>query len=175
MKIIKQFGLVFVVAVAAILTSCSSDSSGGGGSASVGTLKAKVGGANFSSISQAANGIIATSGTFQNLSIFGADASGKSLSMTILAENIGVGTYQITDQAETVVSGTYSETNINNPTETQVWSAPYDGGGNSGSIVITSKTDTNVQGTFSFTAKSITGTGNKAITNGVFNVNLTSN
>ena len=173
---IKQFSFALVVVLIATLSSCSSDSSSGGGAAGLGTLKAKIGGSNFTSIPQAASAIIASNGTFQNLSISGADASGKSLILTILGENIGVGTYPITDQSTEIASGTYTEVNISNPSSAVVWGAPYDGGGNSGSIIITSKTATNVQGTFSFTAiNATTGTGTKAITNGVFNVNLTSN
>lgn len=171
MKTIKQFGLAVTMALTLVLSSCSSDG-GSGGSGGVGTLKAKVGGTNFSSLSQAAMGIIATNGTFQNLSIFGSDASGKNITLTILAENVGVGTYQITDQGESYISGQYNEVS---GTTAQVWAAPYDGGGTVGSIVITEITATNVKGTFSFTAQSITGTGSKAITDGVFNVALTSN
>ena len=177
MKTIKHisFALVLVLALVTTLSSCSSDSSSSG-SGGLGTLKASVGGTSFKSIPQAATAIIASNGTFQNLSISGADATGKSLILTIIGENIGVGTYSITDQSDEIASGTYTEVDISNPSSAQVWGAPYDGGGNSGSIIITSMTATNVKGTFSFTAiNATTGTGTKAITNGVFNVNLTSN
>lgn len=176
MKKIKQFGLTVTIALTLVLSSCSSDSSSSsGGSGSLGTFKAKIGSTNFTSIPQAANAILASNGTFQNLSISGADATGKSFILTIIGENIGVGTYSISDQSSTIASGTYSEVNLSNPAAgAQVWGAPYDGGGNSGSIIITAKTATNVQGTFSFTAiNATTGTGTRSITNGVFNVNLT--
>ena len=174
MKSIKHLSFAIVLAVATVLSSCSSDG-GSGGSGGVGTLKAKIGGSNFTSIPQAAMALLATNGIYQNLAISGADASGKSLQLQILAENIGVGTYQITDQSDIFSSGTYSEVDVNNPTSAQVWGAPYDGGGNSGSITITAITATNVTGTFNFTAQSITGTGSKAITDGSFNLNITSN
>lgn len=176
MKSIKQFSFALVLAVTAILSSCSSDSSGGSGSGGVGTLKAKVGGTNFTSIPQAAMALLATNGTFQNLAITGADATGKSLQLEVIAENIGVGTYAITDQSDTFATGNYSEVNVSNPPAAQLWGAPYDGGGNSGSIVITSMTATNVKGTFSFTALNLTtGSGTKAITEGTFNVDITTN
>ena len=178
MKTIKHISFGILLVVATILSSCSSDggSGGGGGTGSVGTFKAKIGSTNFTSIPQAANAILATNGTFQNLSMSGADATGKSLILTIIGENIGVGTYALQDQGTPIVSGTYTEANLSNPAASIVFGAPYDGGGNSGSIIITAKTATNVQGTFSFTAiNATTGSGTKAITNGVFNLNITSN
>ena len=176
MKTIKKFGFVLVLAVTTILSSCSSsDSGGGGGSASLGTLKARIGSTNFSSITQATSAILASNGSFQNLSIGGGDVTGKTLQIMILGENIGVGTYQISDSDSSATTFVYSEVNINNPTSgVKSWAAPYDGGGNSGSVVITSMTASNVQGTFSLTALDVVnGTGTKQVTNGSFNINLT--
>jgi hypothetical protein len=95
----------------------------------------------------------------------------------ILGENIGVGTYAISETSEMPSTAVYSEVDISNPSAgAQSWGAPYDGGGNSGSVVITSMTATNVQGTFSFTALNVTGSsGTKAVTNGAFNINITAN
>ena len=106
MKTIKHISFGILLVVATILSSCSSDggSGGGGGTGSVGTFKAKIGSTNFTSIPQAANAILATNGTFQNLSMSGADASGKSLILTIIGENIGVGTYALQDQGTPVVA-----------------------------------------------------------------------
>lgn len=177
MKSIKKFGFVLVLAVATILSSCSSSDGGGGGSVGVGTLKAKIGSTNFSSITQATTAMLVDNGSYQNLSIGGATTTGKTLQIMILGENIGVGTYQISDSNDSSTTFVYSEVNINNPTSgVKSWAAPYDGGGNSGSVVITSMTTSNVQGTFSLTASDvINGTGTKEITNGAFNINLTSN
>lgn len=178
MKTIKKFGFVLVLAVTTILSSCSSsDGGGGGGSVGVGTLKAKIGSTNFNSITQATTAMLLDNGSYQNLSIGGATTTGKTLQIMILAENIGVGTYQISDSNDSANTVAYSEVNINNPTSgVKSWAAPYDGGGNSGSIVITSMTASNVQGTFSLTVNDvINGTGTKEITNGAFNINLTSN
>ncbi len=174
MKTIKQLGLALTLALALVVSSCSSDGGSGGSGGGVGTFKAKIGGSNFTSIPQAAIAQLASNGTFQNLSMSGTDASGKSILITILGENIGVGTYQLTDQGEQFVSASYNEVNLSNPIASLIFAAPYDGGGNVGSIVITEKTDTTVKGTFSFTGFNIqTGSGTKAITNGVFNLNIT--
>jgi len=178
MKQIKQLGIALTMLLTLVLSSCSSDSDNGGGgtpaaSTGVGTFRAKIGGRDFASIPQGAFAILATSGTFQNLALSGSDISGKSIQLSILDENIGVGTYQMTDQSETIVSGSYNEVNISNPSASQIWGAPYDGGGNSGSITITSKTATNIQGTFSFSGRLLTGTSTAAITEGFFNLTIT--
>ena len=177
MKSIKKFGFVLVLAVATILSSCSCSDGGGGGSVGVGTLKAKIGSTNFSSITQATTAMLVDNGSYQNLSIGGATTTGKTLQIMILGENIGVGTYQISDSNDSATTFAYSEVNLNNPTSgVKSWAAPYDGGGNSGSVVITSMSASNVQGTFSLTALDLTnGTGTVQVTNGAFNINLTSN
>ena len=174
MKTIKHFSFAIVLALTTILTSCSnSDNGGGGGSASLGTLKASVGGVNFTSFPQATFAVIASNGAFQNLTVSGSDITGKSLSLTIITANITAGTtYQITDQGNEIGSCTYSEMDLANPTTAQVWAAPYDGGGNSGSITVSSKTATNIQGTFTVNAKNTADNNMKAITNGSFNINL---
>jgi Family of unknown function (DUF6252) len=176
MKTIKQFGIVLTIALTSLLSSCSSDdSSGGGGStAALGTMKAKIGGTNFTSIAQGTTAAILYNGSYYNLSIAGADATGKVIQMMILAENITSGaTYQIDENSDVLVSSAaYTAIDISNPTSAISFGAPYDGGGNSGSITISSKTETNVQGTFSFTLKNTQGTDTKSITNGSFNINL---
>jgi hypothetical protein len=174
MKNLNKLGIILLVAVAAIFSSCSSDSSGGGGSAALGTVKAKVGSSNFTSISQGTFASLLDNGSFQNLSISGSDITGKSIQIMIIGANIAPGTYQISDvDSEFSATTVYSEIDLNT-SSAQAWGSPYEGGGNSGSVVITSLTSTNVQGTFNFTGKSEAGT-TKSITNGSFNVNLTSN
>ncbi len=176
MKTIKKFGIVLTLALTTLASSCSSsdDSSGGGGSAALGTMKAKIGGTNFTSISQGTTAAILYNGSYYNLSIAGADATGKVIQIMILAENITSGaTYQIDESSDILVStAAYTQVDISNPASALSFGAPYDGGGNSGSITISSKTDTNVQGTFNFTLKNTQGTDTKSITNGTFNINL---
>ena len=150
MKTIKHLSFAIVLAVTTILSSCSSSDSGGGGTAALGTLKANIGGANFTSITQGTVATDAFNGTYHNFSISGVDASGKSILLMILATEITAGTtYQVEETNDLLsASCAYSEINLSNPSATQTWGAPYDGGGNSGSITITAKTATNVQGTF---------------------------
>lgn len=175
MKNLNKLGIILFVVVATLFTSCSSDDNGGGGgNAALGTIKAKIGSSNFTSISQGTFASILDNGSFQNLSIGGSDITGKTIQIMIIGANIAPGTYQISDtDNDYTASGVYSEVDLGTSTA-QAWGSPYDGGGNSGSVVITSLTSTNVQGTFSFTGKSEAGT-TKSITNGSFNVNLTSN
>ncbi|MFB9089193.1 hypothetical protein [Flavobacterium paronense] len=175
MNTIKHFSFALVVALITTLSSCSSDSNSGGGTAALGTLKAKIGGTNFTSITQGTMAVDAFNGSYHNFSISGVDASGKSIILTILATEITAGTtYQFEESNATLfASCAYSEININNPTVSQSWGAPYDGGGNSGSITITSKTASNVQGTFSLTVGNPETVTTRSITNGSFNINIT--
>ena len=175
MKTMKQFGIVLALALTTLVSSCSSsDDSSGGGGAALGTMKAKIGGTNFTSIPQGTTAALLYNGSYYNLSIGGADATGKVIQMMILAENITSGaTYQIDENSDILVStAAYTAIDISNPTSALSFGAPYDGGGNSGSITISSKTETNVQGTFSFTLKNTQGSDTKSITNGSFNINL---
>lgn len=174
MKTIKQLGFAVTMALTLALSSCSSsDGGGGGGAAGLGTLKANVGGTNFTSIAQGTTALIADNGTYQNLSIGGADATGKVMQLMILAPEVTAGTYQLSEDAELPSTASFTQVNLST-SQAEVWGAPYTDGGNSGSIVITSITATNVQGTFSFVGRGESGP-TKSITNGSFNVNITSN
>lgn len=176
MKTIKKLSVVLALTMVTIFSSCSSSDGGsGGGTAALGTMKAKIGGSNFTSITQGTFATDAYNGTYHNFSISGVDASGKSLIFMILATEITAGTtYQLEETSDLLsASCAYSEVDLSNPTSTQSWGAPYEGGGNSGSITITSKTETNVQGTFTLTAGNPENGTTKSITNGSFNVNIT--
>src|SRR6476660_9630421 len=129
MKSIKQISFVIVFAMTTILTSCSSDSGGSGGSATAGTIKAKAGSTDFTSMSQA------TFAMYQNnmLIIQGSDASGKAIQL-ILAGVSTAGTYQISDTASTSVVGSYTVANLSNPGASTTWAAPYDGSGAVGTV-----------------------------------------
>ena len=176
MKNVNKFGIILFVAVATLFSSCSKDSGSGGGSAGLGTLKATAGGSSFTSISQGTFALLASNGAYQNLSITGSTAAGKSIQLTILNQNISAGTYVIDDSnSDVFATGIYSELNQSNPQNSLVYSAPFDGGGNVGSITISSIDATNVKGTFSFTGKDDTNSTTKVVTNGSFNVNITSN
>ncbi|MFN3753474.1 DUF6252 family protein [Flavobacterium sp.] len=177
MKTIKQFGIVLTMALATLLTSCSGsdDGGGGGGSASLGQLKAKVGGSNFTSMNLATFATKQVIGTTTTIIIQGSDASGKAIQLILNGTNGAAGTFEISDTANISAIASYSEVNINNPMASQTWAAPYDSSGAVGSITISEITDTNVKGTFNFTGKNQNGTDTKAITNGAFNINFTTN
>lgn len=167
MKTIKHISFAIVFAMATLLTSCSSsDGGGGGGSAAAGTIKAKAGSTNFTSITAA------TYATMQSgiLVVQGSDASGKVIQL-LLSGVTTTGTYEISDTAGISVVGSYTEVNLSNMTST-TWAAPYDNSGAAGSVTITEITATNVKGNFTFTGKNQNAADTKAITDGSFNVNF---
>lgn len=169
MKTIKHLGFAIVLAVTTILSSCSSDSSnGGGGSTAVGTMKAKVAGSNWTSMSAA------TAATYQNsvLIVQGSDATGKAIQLMI-AGVTAAGTFEISDDSTIQAIASYTQANISNPMASLVFAAPYETSGNVGTITVTDLTATNVKGNFSFTGKNQSGTDTKQITDGQFNVNFT--
>jgi hypothetical protein len=174
MKTIKQFGLLLAMAITTLLTSCSG-SDGGGESASLGTLKAKVAGSNFTSMSAATFATKQVVGSTTTIIIQGSDASGKAIQLMLNGTNGSAGTFEISDTATISAIGSYIEANISNPMASQTWAAPYENAGATGSITISEISDTNVKGTFTFTGKNQNGTDTKQITDGAFNVNFTSN
>lgn len=169
-KSIKHISFAIVLAVTTILSSCTSDGgTGGGGSAALGTLKAKAGSTNFTSMSAAT--FAHRSGT--TIIIQGSDATGKAIQLMIMGASDTPATYQISDTSTIMTSASYTEINTSTFTST-TWAAPYDGSGDVGTIVITEITDTNVKGTFSFTGKNQSGSDTKNVSNGAFNVNFSS-
>lgn len=166
MKTIKHLSFAIVLAVTTILSSCSSDSNGGGGNAAAGTIKAKAGNVNFTSMTQASYAMMQSG----MLVIQGSDASGKAIQLMLMGVS-EAGTYTISDTAGISVIGSYTEVNLSTFDST-TWAAPYDGSGTVGTITISEITETTVKGTFSFTGKNQEGTDTKAVTNGSFNVNF---
>ena len=165
----KHLGFAIVLAVTTILSSCSSSDGdgGGGGSTAVGTMKAKIAGSNWTSMS------MATAATHQNtvLIIQGSDATGKAIQLMIVGVT-APGTFEINNTSAIDAIASYTQANINNPMASLVFAAPYEGSGTVGSITVTDLTATNVKGTFSFTGKNQNGADTKQITNGVFNINF---
>ncbi|MES2410292.1 MAG: DUF6252 family protein [Bacteroidota bacterium] len=172
-KTIKQFGFALVLALTT-LSSCSSDSDGGvgGGSASLGTLKAKVAGSNFTSMTAATFATKQVAGGSTTVIVQGSDASGKVIQIMVMGTTVPAGTYQISDSSISA-NASYSEINISTMTS-QTWAAPYEASGNVGSITISEITETNVKGTFTFTGKNQSGTDTKNVTDGAFNINFSS-
>lgn len=177
MKTIKQFGIVLTLALTVLLSSCSSDDNGGGGggNAPQGTLKAKVGGSNFTSMQMATTAQkVAVGGGTYTITIQGSDSNGKAIILILNGVNGQPGTFEISQTAAISAVASYSEMNMSNPMNSPVWAAPYDGSGVAGSITISEITDTNIKGSFNFTGKKQNGTDTKNVTNGAFNVGLTS-
>ncbi len=172
MKTFKKSILVLMAVMAVSLTSCKKDDDGGGGGgAGSGTVVAKVGGSNFKSMEMASIATETNAGGSTTVSIQGSDASGKGI-FIIINNFDGTGTYEFTDSNAFLV-GTYVETNINNPQNSQTWTAPYESSGVVGEVKISEKTDTKIKGTFSFKAKNVNGDQSiKNITDGSFNLNI---
>jgi len=172
MKNFKKSILVLMAVVAVSLTSCKKDDDGGGGgSAGAGTISAKVGGSNFTSMEAASRATQSGAGGTTTIILQGSDASGKGIFITMNNFD-GVGTYEFTDSNVFLVA-TYVETNISNPQNSQTWTAPYQGSGVIGQVKISEKTDTKIKGTFNFTGKNVNGDNSlKNITDGSFNLNF---
>ncbi|WP_396151412.1 DUF6252 family protein [Flavobacterium sp.] len=175
MKTIKFICACFLVTTSFFVTSCSSDDDGGGsGSAAAGTITAKVDGNNVTTLEMT---------TFANqvgsmLSIQGntGGTSSKAIVLNITTFD-GVGTYDIGGTlglGQANASYTEITVDISNPTafESKIWSAPYEGGDKVGEINVSEVTETNIKGTFTFSAKNTDDNSMKQITQGSFNVEL---
>ena len=94
MKTLKHFALILLTLSAMTLVNCSSDDDGGSsGDAGEGTIKAKVDGANFTSlkITSVANKV--TAGGVTTLTMQG-NTSSQAITMIIIGYD-GEGTYQL--------------------------------------------------------------------------------
>jgi len=160
----KQLLGLTLLALAISVTSCSSDSEGGNVNAGAGTITAKVDGQTVTSIPSATFAYITAGG----LQITGTNINAQNLALQIVTYD-GVGQYNIGGGTSLAV-GTYSAIDISNPTNLDnIWYAPHGDSGVDGVIDVTEQTETNVKGTFSFTA--VNESGNmKTVTNGSFNV-----
>ncbi len=149
----KTTGLA-VLMLAASGCSGSTDNNNGNGN---GSMTASIDGASWT-------GNLATAASYQGTVLGFAGTNGSyQINITLSGVN-GTGTYTLgTGQLSIATVATVS-------TSPQVWVTSSTGG--TGSVVITSLTSSAVQGTFSFTAVGSSGgaTGNKAVTNGQFNV-----
>lgn len=172
MNTIKKTILVLMAVVAVSLTSCKKDDDGGGGgSAGSGQIVANIGGTNFSSLAITSAARISTGGGVTIVTLQGNDSSGNAIVMIINGFE-GPGTYEFTDE-NVFVTGSYMKIDVNNPTDAQTWSAPYNGSGVVGNIKVSEKTDALIKGTFNFTGKNMNGDGSlKNITDGSFNLNF---
>ena len=121
----------------------------------------------FNSLSMTTSGTMAGS----TLSFLGSSTDGKAIQFVVNGID-GTGTYQIGGGANISVAASYTEVNINNPANTQIWQAPFDDSV-AGEISFSEVSANKVKGTFSFQCKNVNGDGSvKNVTEGSFNVNL---
>lgn len=173
MKNLKQFMVIVMTIMMVSLASCSKDDDGGGGgSAGEGTITATVNGTTVTTleITSAANTV--TGGGQTTLTLQGNTAS-QSFNMIIFGYD-GVGTYELSD-SNVFISASYTEVNINDPLNSQMWNAPFQDSGVVGEIKISEFADGKVKGTFNFNAKNVDDGSMKNITDGSFNLNVTEN
>jgi len=175
MKTLKKISILFLVAVLSTAAiSCAGDDDGGGPgpSAAEGTITASVGGNNFTSITQGTTAMkVAVGGTY-TITIQGTDLGGRQIQLILNGVDGETGTYEISQEAAISAIGSYIEVNTATFTS-QTWVAPFEDSGVAGSITITEISDTNIKGTFNFTARNQEDAqDSKEITGGSFNVNF---
>jgi len=163
---LKLVAIAFLVVFS--LSNCSSDDDEATGSVGEGTMTAKIDGASFSNSNSAGQATIANLPTGDNLVIQASNSDGKSINIVVW-NYTGTGTYEINSSGLNLNTGIYTETDIANPANTQIWQAPYQNS-SIGTIKITEETTTAVKGEFSFKAKNATDSSVKDITEGFFNL-----
>jgi len=176
MKTIKFICACFLVTSSLFLTSCSSDDDGGGGgNAAAGTIRAKVNGTTVTTLEMVT---FATQvGSVMQIQGNTGGTSSKAFVMNIMTFD-GVGTYDIgggsTGLGQANVSYVETTVDLSNPAAPNIktWNAPFEGGEKVGEIKVSEVTDTNIKGTFFFTAKNVDDGSTKEITEGSFNIEL---
>ena len=174
MKKIKQLVTICSLALAFTFASCSSDNDGNGGSvlAGDGLVTAKVDGTTVTSTKELTQASLVT-GQLSSLLIQGTNLQGDGFYITITGYD-GAKTYEIGGENTIFAVCSYIDTDLNNPTQPNIWTGPYDEAGQVvGQVVVTEATDTRVKGTFSFTGKNVENNSLKTVTDGSFNVALT--
>ncbi len=171
MKTIKKTILLLMAVVAISITSCKKDDDGGdGGGAVSGTVSAKVAGSNYTSDAALTSAIRSDSNGTSSVTITANTMNGKNISLSIMAGFEGVGSYNIGGGANVFTTASYTEVDVANPMDAQVWSAPFDETV-AGEIKVSEVTNTNIKGTFNFKGKNADGSF-KDVTEGSFDVNF---
>ncbi len=167
MKTLKTIILLFALSVS--LVNCDKDDDDTAtGNVSQGTMTAKIDGTDFSNSHNVGQATLAQLPSHNNIVIQASNSDGKSINI-IINNYTGTGTYEINSSGLNPNTAVYTETDISNPANTQIWQSPYQ---NSpiGTVKITVETDDNLQGEFSFKAKNATDNSEKNITEGFFNL-----
>lgn len=173
MKRINYVMLLIFTATTFLFNGCSSDDDGGdGGNAPAGTIRAQIDGSSFTSLEITTFANITTGGGQTTLVLQG-NTTTQAINILINGYD-GVGTYQFSDNNVFRVAS-YIEPNVSNPLNSQTWTAPYENSGIVGELNVAEQTDTNIRGTFNFTARNSNDASLKSITNGQFNISLTNN
>ncbi len=163
MKVFKKGMLLFLVVLAATISSCGSDDSNGPG-IDVSNFTAKVDGQPFSSVLDEAFGGVTVIQNNSVVVVSGGDAQGRAISVTTEQFN-GVGEYDIFNLNETLGLGLYMEGEDEN---TQIWNAAVEG--QIGKLNVTSVSNNRLKGTFHFKVLNIQTNSIKSITEGKFDV-----
>ena len=175
MKGVKFFKpiLFFLLVSAVIATGCSNDDESGSGDGG-GEMTASISGSgSFKSHAISSNAVKTANSTGTSLFIQGTNSDGVGITMTIM-NYTGEGTYQFGPVTSNFNTASYTETNISNPMDTQVWAASYDTS-SSGSITILNESESGVKGTFNFKGKNSNDDSIKVISNGNFDLKFKSN
>lgn len=171
MKTFKKSILLVLAVMAISLTSCKKDDDGGGdGGAASGVVQAKVSGSNYKSEATLTTAVRSDANGTSSLTITANTMNGKNISLTIIGGFEGVGSYNIGGGANVFGNASYTEVDVANPMDAQIWVAPYDESV-AGEIKVSEISNTNVKGTFKFKGKNADGSF-KDITEGSFNVNF---
>ncbi|UAB81523.1 hypothetical protein INR76_01820 [Marixanthomonas sp. SCSIO 43207] len=167
MKTLKTLSLILFVSLS--LFACKSDDDGGdGGSAAEGLVTAKVNGNNFKSMRAASTAVKTQANGITTLRAQGSDSNGKGVVLTIVGYD-GTGSYNVGGGANIFVNAVYVEADVNNPTNSQTWQAPFDDTV-AGSVSVSEDTNDGVKGTFTFEAKNGNDDSMVNITEGSFNL-----
>lgn len=176
MKTLNKILLVFLLVAG--VAACKKDKNGGdGGTAAEGTMKAKIGSANWTSIKMSTSASYVKVGATGTLTMLGADASGKTINIIVNGYDGSTGTWEIPSGVGGInVTASYVEMNISNPTAptAKTYVAPYSGGTALGEVKISEFSETgNVKGTFEFKTRNQDDNNDfKDITGGAFNIKV---
>jgi hypothetical protein len=172
MKTLKFFSLLIFVSLSVL--SCKKDDEGGDeGTAGAGMMTAKVNGADFQSLEGTATAQESNSGGVRVIAVSAGTIDSENLQ--IIIQNFdGIGTYDLS----LINIGTYSY--LPDPTNpdpnTVVVYTTVNGTSSNGEINITSYSESNVKGTFSFTGYNVDdNTDTVSVTNGSFDLEVMQN
>jgi hypothetical protein len=167
------FGLFIPLVVALVFAGCKKDSSSptgpgtGGNGGGTGTFTFTMDGTNYSGVGVA----VVDTTTTGRPAVVGTYISTTNPKITVALSVAASETFPENTDVSLTGGTAYGIVLLGEPTApTAMYSTQLPGA--SGTMKVTSVTATNVIGTFTFTATSTTGTGQKAITNGTFNAVL---